>query len=171
MASGETTSDERPNKLWYLLPILLGIIGGVIGYFVLKDRNRKFAEHLLIAGLVMSVVLSGIVFTAALYALGVFTPGKARVPCSPCFGVGDFAFVDYSGGTLILSNGPREITINTVTATPDNPPAVSFSPTIRLPPATNVIIAGIDTRGDVQLVIKYTSGTGLQKQDTATIHN
>lgn len=47
---------KKPNKAYYLLPIFLGIIGGVIGYFLLKDRDRKFAERLLIIGLVMIAV-------------------------------------------------------------------------------------------------------------------
>lgn len=39
-----------------MLAIFLGPIGGIIGYFVLKDRDRKFAERLLIVGFVMILV-------------------------------------------------------------------------------------------------------------------
>ena len=48
---------EKPSGWWYLLPIFLSIIGGVIGYFLLKDRDRKFAERLLIIGIIVFVVL------------------------------------------------------------------------------------------------------------------
>ena len=47
---------ERPSKLWYLLPIFLGIIGGVIGYFALRNKDKKFAEKLLIAGVIVTVI-------------------------------------------------------------------------------------------------------------------
>ena len=54
----ENESDirKKPSRLWYLLPIFLNAIGGIIGYFLLKDRDRKFAERLLIVGLVMIAV-------------------------------------------------------------------------------------------------------------------
>jgi H+/Cl- antiporter ClcA len=46
----------KPSVIWYLLPILLGPIGGIIGYFLVKNRDRKFAERLLIVGLIMVAV-------------------------------------------------------------------------------------------------------------------
>jgi len=91
---------RRPSKVYYLLPIFLGIIGGVIGYFLLKDRDRKFAERLLIIGLVMiavwwvlSILLSGLAYlyiagefaarTQGIEVVGAFceegTPDKARL--------------------------------------------------------------------------------------------
>ena len=48
---------KKPSKAWYLLPIFFGIVGGVIGYFVLRKRDREFAERVLIIGLVM--ILAG----------------------------------------------------------------------------------------------------------------
>ena len=47
---------EKPSNWWYLLPIFLSIVGGVIGYFLLKDRDKKFAERLLVIGIIMVVV-------------------------------------------------------------------------------------------------------------------
>ena len=46
----------KPSKAWYLLPIFLGPIGGIIAYFLVKDRDKKMAEKLLIVGVVMIVV-------------------------------------------------------------------------------------------------------------------
>ena len=60
---------SKPSAIWYLLPILLGPIGGIIGYFFVKNRDRKFAERLLIAGIiviavyfVISIILAAITY-------------------------------------------------------------------------------------------------------------
>jgi len=69
--------QKKPSRWWYLLPIFLSVVGGVIGYFLLKDRDRKFAERLLIIGLVMiavlwvlNIVLSSLAY---MYISGYFT--------------------------------------------------------------------------------------------------
>ncbi len=59
------TSVRRPSRLWYLLPIFLAIVGGVIGYFIVKSRDRKFAGRLLLVGLAMTAV-----WVVANFALG-----------------------------------------------------------------------------------------------------
>jgi len=56
MAEDLEAEGKKPSKAWYLLPIFLSIIGGVIGYFLVKDRDKKLAERLLIAGVIMMVV-------------------------------------------------------------------------------------------------------------------
>lgn len=61
--------SKKPSRWWYLLPIFFSVIGGIIGYFLLKDRDRKFAERLLIIGLVMIVVgwIASIALSFVLY--------------------------------------------------------------------------------------------------------
>jgi hypothetical protein len=57
---------NKPSKLWYLLPILLGIIGGIVGYIAIKDKDRKMAKNLLIIGvaiLIIQTILSGLAYT------------------------------------------------------------------------------------------------------------
>jgi H+/Cl- antiporter ClcA len=49
------------SKAWYLLPIFLGIIGGIIGFFVLRHDSPKMARNCLIIGIItiaIGVVLS-----------------------------------------------------------------------------------------------------------------
>lgn len=74
---------KKPSRLWYLLVIFLGPIGGIIGYFVLKDRDRKFAERLLIIGLIMIAVWWGasflLSFLAYWYISGIFTTRTATI--------------------------------------------------------------------------------------------
>ncbi len=38
------TMQKQRSGLWYLLPIVLGIIGGVIAWFVIKDDDPKKAK-------------------------------------------------------------------------------------------------------------------------------
>jgi hypothetical protein len=54
MTSPDTTT-KKSSKAWYLLPIFVGIIGGLIMYFVLKDQNKKMAKNGLILGIILTV--------------------------------------------------------------------------------------------------------------------
>ncbi|MGD1054830.1 MAG: zinc ribbon domain-containing protein [Nitrososphaerales archaeon] len=62
----------RPNEpvsgLWWLVPFFFAWIGGLIAYFVLKDRNRETAEHMLIFGIVWTFV-GGIIVGFLLFGL------------------------------------------------------------------------------------------------------
>ena len=60
-------SSEEPFKkgrsgAWYLLPIFLTIIGGVIAYFVIKEDDPKKAKNCLYLGIILTAI--GIGFTA-----------------------------------------------------------------------------------------------------------
>ena len=49
--------------LWYLLPVTIGVIGGVIGYFILRKTDSKKARNSLIIGgilLVINIVLNNV---------------------------------------------------------------------------------------------------------------
>ncbi|HYC11739.1 MAG TPA: zinc-ribbon domain-containing protein [Nitrososphaerales archaeon] len=47
---------EHVSAAWWLLPIFLAWIGGLVGYLVLKDRNRSTAIRILIFGIVWTFV-------------------------------------------------------------------------------------------------------------------
>ena len=42
---------SKPSGAWYLVPLFLGIIGGIIGYLAVKDEDKKMANNLLYLGL------------------------------------------------------------------------------------------------------------------------
>ena len=44
------------SKWWYLLPIFLGLIGGVIAWFALKSNDRRLAKTCLLLGIVLVLV-------------------------------------------------------------------------------------------------------------------
>ena len=48
---------EKPrSNWWFLLPIFVGIIGGVIAYFVLRHDDPKKAKNCLYLGIVLAVI-------------------------------------------------------------------------------------------------------------------
>jgi len=58
-------SDARQsNKVWYILPILLGFIGGIIMYFMVKEFDKQLAKKGLLLGFLLSIL--GFVLMATL---------------------------------------------------------------------------------------------------------
>ena len=56
--SGESkcpTQHHNKSDAWYLLPILFGVIGGIIMYFVIHDENHKMAKKGFYVGLFLTV--------------------------------------------------------------------------------------------------------------------
>ena len=52
---------EKPrSNAWFLLPVFLGIIGGIIAFFVLRQDDPRKAKSCLYLGLVLMVI--GIIF-------------------------------------------------------------------------------------------------------------
>ncbi|MDH3313397.1 MAG: hypothetical protein OEM28_09680 [Nitrosopumilus sp.] len=52
---------EKPrSNAWFLLPIFLGIIGGIIAFFILRHDDPRKAKNCLYLGLVLMVI--GIIF-------------------------------------------------------------------------------------------------------------
>ena len=54
--SGTEESHKNPSILAYAMPILLGIIGGVIGYVMYRKESPYFAKKLLFVGLMSGAV-------------------------------------------------------------------------------------------------------------------
>jgi hypothetical protein len=48
--------EHRRSGLWYLLPIIFGIIGGVIAYFVIKQDDPDKAKNCLYLGIVLLII-------------------------------------------------------------------------------------------------------------------
>ena len=44
------------SKAWYLLPIFIGIIGGLIAYFAVKNDDPKLGKNCLIVGIIVLVI-------------------------------------------------------------------------------------------------------------------
>jgi phage shock protein PspC (stress-responsive transcriptional regulator) len=48
------SKQKKPSKALYLFPIFLGFIGGILGYFLVKDADKKFAKQLLVLGFIVT---------------------------------------------------------------------------------------------------------------------
>ena len=55
----EYTEKPRSNA-WFLLPVFLGVIGGIIAYFILRQDDPRKAKNCLYLGLILMVI--GIIF-------------------------------------------------------------------------------------------------------------
>ena len=48
--------ERQRSNWWYLLPIFLGIIGGIIAYFALRNDDREKAKKCLYLGLILGAI-------------------------------------------------------------------------------------------------------------------
>ena len=44
------------SRWWYLVPILFGLVGGIIGYFALRKDDPKKAKNSLILGGILTII-------------------------------------------------------------------------------------------------------------------
>ncbi len=52
--------EKQRSNAWFLLPILFGVIGGIIAFFILRHDDPRKAKNCLYLGLVFMVI--GIIF-------------------------------------------------------------------------------------------------------------
>ncbi|MFI5416211.1 MAG: hypothetical protein ACHQXJ_02540 [Nitrososphaerales archaeon] len=46
----------RRSSLWFLLPIVFNVIGGIIAYFIIKEDDPKKAKNCLYLGLILAAI-------------------------------------------------------------------------------------------------------------------
>ena len=63
---------EGVSSAWYLLPIFLGLIGGIIAWAVIRDRDSKKARKMLIVAVILTVMplIIGLVFWGSMMSDG-----------------------------------------------------------------------------------------------------
>ena len=66
--------QKSRSNAWYLLPIFVGMIGGIIAYLVIRKDDPDKAKNCIYIGIVMMVI--GIIFNIMLLGVDVVTnPG------------------------------------------------------------------------------------------------
>ncbi|MEC4848227.1 MAG: hypothetical protein RI100_03480 [Nitrosarchaeum sp.] len=50
------SEPQRRSKAWYVLPIIFGIIGGLVSYFIVKKEDPKLGKNCLIVGLIHFII-------------------------------------------------------------------------------------------------------------------
>ena len=63
---------RKRSAAWYLLPIFLGIIGGIIGYFAVRHDDPTLAKRLLYVGI--GFLVAGIIFSVVAALSGLYEP-------------------------------------------------------------------------------------------------
>jgi len=137
----EFEKPKKPSRLWYLLPISLGILGGVIGYFLLRKRDRKFAEKLLIIGLLMIFVWWGIKLLIGLLISMLLINMYVSAHTSNVFETRIASPIElieshcYNGiATLIVRNdGIKDLTSSSLTCTAESNPCSGTCSPVDLP--------------------------------------
>lgn len=59
---------EKPTTLWYLVPFLFGVLGGIVAFTRTKDRDEGMIFNLLVFGIVWNVI-AAILFLVILSSL------------------------------------------------------------------------------------------------------
>ncbi len=62
-----SVSKKRSSRAWYLLPLFLSLLGGLIAYVGLRHVDPKLARNTLLLGIVTLVVFVGLVAAGAMY--------------------------------------------------------------------------------------------------------
>ena len=58
--------EKIRSNVWFLLPILFGIIGGIIAFFILRQDDPRKAKNCLYLGILFMVI--GIIFNVIITA-------------------------------------------------------------------------------------------------------
>ena len=61
--------ENKRSNCWYIVPIFLGIIGGIIAYFALRNDDRQKAKKCMYIGLVLFAI--GIIVDLAVLTSGI----------------------------------------------------------------------------------------------------
>ena len=87
VTKGATTADERISGAWWLMPVFLVWIGGLVAWLVNKDKAPKRSRSMLIWGIVLTFVYP-IIGTVALWVVALAIGGTLQVtgPQMPTLG-------------------------------------------------------------------------------------
>jgi uncharacterized membrane protein len=60
-------SERKRSNWWYIVPVLFGMIGGIIGYFALRRDAPQKAKNCLYLGLILTAIniIANIVLSSA----------------------------------------------------------------------------------------------------------
>ena len=48
--------EKERSNWWYLVPIFLGLIGGIVAYFALRNDDHRKAKNCLFLGIILGVM-------------------------------------------------------------------------------------------------------------------
>ncbi|MBU5690028.1 MAG: hypothetical protein QXM68_02385 [Candidatus Aenigmatarchaeota archaeon] len=89
----------------------------------MKRKAQSAMEYLMTYGWAIIIL---VVVVGALYVMGVFKTGTTVACSNPCFG-SQFTYNDHNQDTLVLTNGPRRIQIQSIEGIPQSGSPQSLS--------------------------------------------
>jgi uncharacterized membrane protein YeaQ/YmgE (transglycosylase-associated protein family) len=57
--------EKSRSNLWFLLPIFLGLIGGLIAFFILRQDDPSKAKNCLYLGIILAII--GLMFNILIF--------------------------------------------------------------------------------------------------------
>ena len=105
MTSRHEASTKRRSRLWYLLPIFLHVIGGLIAYFALRGSDYAIAKNSLWLGIILSAVTTTLALAVYLAYLNDMTAARERISTAQVIntaGHGPIQYADIGHGTPVL---------------------------------------------------------------------
>jgi len=77
--SQQKDSKERPTRLLYLVPIFMGLLGGILMYIAVKDQNQEMANDGMFLG--MCITILGVFLYFVIIYIGVLNiPNLIPIP-------------------------------------------------------------------------------------------
>ena len=61
--------EKKRSGWWYIVPVLFGMIGGIIGYYALRRDDPQKAKKCLYLGLILTAI--NIIANIALFSAGI----------------------------------------------------------------------------------------------------
>lgn len=106
--SGMTSKPElrkKKSRLWYLLPIFLHVIGGIVAYYIVRDSDSGFAKNLLWLGIILSAATTIIALAVYLAYNNDMTAARERISTSKLIDTasGQIEYADVGQGDPILA--------------------------------------------------------------------
>jgi 2-hydroxy-6-oxonona-2,4-dienedioate hydrolase len=104
MASKSDIQRHR-SRLWYLLPIFLSLIGGLIAYFLVRSSDATIAKNSLFIGITITAVSCAIALAVYVAYVNDMNVVRARISASKIIdtSMGKIEYADVGQGNPILS--------------------------------------------------------------------
>ena len=104
MTSRHEAPIRRRSRLWYLLPIFLHIIGGLITYFVIRGSDDAIAKNSLWLGIILSAVTTTLALAVYLAYVNYMTIARERISTAQVISTayGPIQYADVGHGTPVL---------------------------------------------------------------------
>jgi 2-hydroxy-6-oxonona-2,4-dienedioate hydrolase len=104
MTTKSELKKKRRSRLWYLLPIFLHVIGGLIAYFALQGSDHTIAKNSLWLGIILSAVVTTLALVVYLAYVNDMTAARERISTAQAINtdIGPIQYADVGHGTPLL---------------------------------------------------------------------